>query len=365
MDVMEAARQREAEGHDIIHMEVGQPATGAPQRAQDAVASAMADGPMGYTVALGLPALRERISKLYRDRHGVEVSAERIVITEGASAGFILAFLALFDAGERVGIADPGYPSYRNILKSLDLGPHRIEGTLANRFQPEVADIEPDLAGLLVASPANPTGSMLDRDAMAALIHSADAHGVALISDEIYQGIEFGRSPVSALELSDDVVVINSFSKYYSMTGWRVGWIVVPDGLVRTVERLAQNLFICAPHVSQIAALAAMDADEELQGHVLRYARNRDLLMTELPGLGFADIAPPDGAFYLYPDISKWSEDSRTFCARALSEAGVAITPGLDFDPVRGHQRVRFSYAGATDRMELAVRRFRDWLPSY
>lgn len=365
MDVMEAARAAEVKGNDIIHMEVGQPATGAPRRAQEAVQRAMGEGALGYTVALGLPALRERIAKMYQDRYGVSVSAERIVITEGASAGFILAFLALFDAGDHVAIADPGYPSYRNILKALDLVPKRIEGTLANSFQPCVEDISADLAGLLLASPANPTGSMLGRLQFKALAERAAELGVTLISDEIYQGISFGAESVTALEIAEDAIVLNSFSKYYSMTGWRIGWMVVPEALLHRIERLAQNLFICAPHVSQIAALAALDAEEELESHVAAYARNRAVLLDALPDLGFSNIAPPDGAFYIYADISRWSDDSLAFCARTLSEAGIAITPGLDFDPIRGTQTVRFSYAGAPKHIEEAVKRLKGWLPKF
>ncbi|MEO1424238.1 MAG: aminotransferase class I/II-fold pyridoxal phosphate-dependent enzyme, partial [Pseudomonadota bacterium] len=332
MDVMERARQAEVQGRDVIHMEVGQPATPAPARAREALATAMSAGALGYTVALGLPALRERIAQLYHDWYGVEVSPDRIVITSGSSAGFLLSFLSLFDAGEAVGIADPGYPSYRNILKALDLVPARIEGTLANRFQPTVSDLAPGLAGLLAASPANPTGSMLDRAHLTALIDGCAARGIAFISDEIYHGIQYGKRPVTALEVSDDVFVINSFSKYFSMTGWRVGWMVVPDTHVRTVERLAQNLFICPPHASQIAALAALDADEELEANCAVYARNREVLMNALPGMGFDDIAPPDGAFYIYANIARWGIDARTFAARMLDEIGVAATPGLDFD---------------------------------
>ena len=364
MDVMERARQAEVQGRDVIHMEVGQPATPAPARAREALATAMSAGALGYTVALGLPALRERIAQLYHDWYGVEVSPDRIVVTSGSSAGFLLSFLSLFDAGEAVGIADPGYPSYRNILKALDLVPARIEGTLANRFQPTVSDLALGLAGLLAASPANPTGSMLDRAHLTALIDGCAARGIAFISDEIYHGIQYGKRPVTALEVSDDVFVINSFSKYFSMTGWRVGWMVVPDTHVRTVERLAQNLFICPPHASQIAALAALDADEELEANCAVYARNREVLMNALPGMGFDDIAPPDGAFYIYANIARWGIDARTFTARMLDEIGVAATPGLDFDPERGDATVRFSYAGATPAMEEAVRRLKDWLPT-
>ncbi len=357
MDVMEAARAAEAEGRDIVRMEVGQPGTPAPAAARAALARAMEAGPLGYTVAMGLPELRARIARLYADWYGVELDPARVVVTAGASAGFILAFLAMFDAGERVGIADPGYPSYRNILRGLDLVPERIEGTLANRFQPTPADVHPGLAGLLVASPANPTGSMLDRPALATLVEACAAHDVAFISDEIYHGIQFAGRPVTALEVSDEAVIINSFSKYFSMTGWRLGWMVVPEGLIRQVERLAQNLFICPTHASQVAALAALDATDELEANAAVYAANRALIVEALPKAGFLKIAPPDGAFYAYAELPEGMEDSRAFCARLLAEAGVAATPGLDFDPVRGHRTVRFSYAGPTDRVEEGLRR--------
>ncbi|MEO1000522.1 MAG: aminotransferase class I/II-fold pyridoxal phosphate-dependent enzyme, partial [Pseudomonadota bacterium] len=286
MDVMEAARARDAAGHDIVHMEVGQPGTPAPARAREALAAAL-DRPLGYTVALGLPELRARIARLYRDWYGVDVPAGRIVITSGSSAGFILAFLALFDAGDRVAIGDPGYPSYRNILRALDLTVDRIETGPETRFQPAPAHLSEGLSGLLVASPSNPTGTILDRAALSALIEACRARDIALISDEIYHGLHYDTRAVSALELTDEVVVINSFSKYFSMTGWRVGWMVVPEGLVRTVERLAQNLFICPPHASQVAALAALDAEEELEANRAVYARNRALLLDALPGMGF------------------------------------------------------------------------------
>ena len=357
MDVMEAARAAEAQGRDVIHMEVGQPGTPAPQLARDGLARAMEEGPLGYTVALGLPQLRERIARHYGDAYGVDLDPKRVVVTSGSSAGFILSFLALFDAGQRVGIADPGYPSYRNILKALDLDVARIEGTAANRFQPTPADIGPDLDGLLVASPANPTGSMLDRDALGALVDACAAHDVSLISDEIYHGIEYRGRAVTALELTDDVVVINSFSKYFSMTGWRIGWMVVPDSHVRVMERLAQNLFICPSHASQIAALHAMDAGVELARNAQVYADNRKILLDALPAAGLRDIAPPDGAFYIYADISHTGLDSRTFTARLLAEEGVAATPGLDFDPVRGDATVRFSYAGPRDAIAEGARR--------
>lgn len=363
MDVMEAARRAEAEGRHIIHMEVGQPGTPAPEGARTALAQAMEGDAMGYTVALGLPALRERIAGLYKSWYGLDISPERVVVTSGSSGAFILAFTALFDAGDRVGIGMPGYPSYRQILKALDLVPVEIETKAENRLQPVAQDLEGhDLQGLMVASPANPSGTMLDHAALAELIEAARAQGASFISDEIYHGIEYDSKAVSALEISDEVYVINSFSKYFSMTGWRVGWMVVPQDHVRTIERLAQNLFICPPHASQVAALTAMGCDEELQANLEVYKVNRQLMIDGLPKAGFDRIAPPDGAFYVYADVSHLTEDSRAFAAEILEKAGVAVTPGLDFDPKRGHGTIRFSYARATEDIREGLRRLAEFM---
>ena len=362
MDVMEAARQAEASGQHVIHMEVGQPGTPAPAGARAALTRAMDADPLGYTVSLGLPALRERIAGLYQDWYGVDLDPARVVVTSGSSGAFLLAFSALFDSGDKVGIGAPGYPSYRHILTALGLTPVMIETAPENRLQPVPGDLPPDLAGLMVASPANPTGTMLDRDALAALIGAAQADGTAFISDEIYHGIEYERKAVTALEISDDVYVINSFSKYFSMTGWRVGWMVVPEDHVRAVERLAQNMFICAPHVSQVAALAAMDCTDELQANMAVYAENRRLMLEGLPDAGFTEIAPPDGAFYVYADVSALTSDSRAFAAEILREAGVAVTPGLDFDAARGAGTLRFSYARSTEDIREGLARLKAFM---
>ena len=348
MDVMEAARAAEAQGRHVIHMEVGQPGTPAPEGALKALAGAMREDALGYTVALGLPALRSRIARLYRDWYGVDLDPARVIVTAGSSGAFLLAFTALFDAGDRVGLGDPGYPSYRQILKALSLAPVGLPARAENRLQPVPADLPDDLRGLIVASPANPSGTMLDRPALAALIEAARARGAAFISDEIYHGIEYERKAVSALEISDDVYVINSFSKYFSMTGWRVGWMVVPEDHVRRVERLAQNMFICPPHASQVAALAALDCSEELEANLAVYAENRRLMIDGLPRARFDRFAPPDGAFYVYADVSHLTGDSLAFSKEILEKAGVAVTPGLDFDPVRGTRTLRFSYARST-----------------
>jgi aspartate/methionine/tyrosine aminotransferase len=362
MDVMEAARAAEAAGRHIIHMEVGQPGTPAPAGALEALAGAMRQDALGYTVALGLPSLRARIARLYRDWYGVDLDPARVIVTAGSSGAFLLAFTALFDAGDRVGLGDPGYPSYRQILRALSLTPVGIPARPENRLQPAPEDLPEDIAGLIVASPANPTGTMLDRPALEALIDAARARGAAFISDEIYHGIEYERKAVSALEITDDVYVINSFSKYFSMTGWRVGWMVVPEAHVRTVERLAQNMFICPPHASQVAALAAMDCEDELRANLTVYAENRRLMIEGLPAAGFDRIAPPDGAFYVYADIAHLTDDSLSFSKRILDEAGVAVTPGLDFDPVRGAGTLRFSYARSTDDIREGLRRLRAFM---
>ncbi|MDF3349234.1 aminotransferase class I/II-fold pyridoxal phosphate-dependent enzyme [Sulfitobacter sp. KE34] len=363
MDVMQAASAAEEAGRHIIHMEVGQPGTGAPKGAAAALAKAMGEGALGYTVALGLPALRARIAQMYGEWYNVDLDPARVVITPGSSGGFLLAFTALFDSGDRVGIGAPGYPSYRQILRALGMQPVDLPAAPENRYQPVAADFAgEDLRGLLVASPANPSGTMLDRPALTALTEACAANDMSFISDEIYHGIEYDKKAVTALEVTDDCYVINSFSKYFSMTGWRVGWMVVPEDQVRVVERIAQNMFICAPHASQIAALAAMDCDDELQANLAVYRRNRDLMITGLQEAGFTDIAPPDGAFYVYADVSRFTDDSRAFAAEILEKAGVAVTPGLDFDPARGHKTLRFSYARSTADMEEGIARLKAFM---
>lgn len=363
MDVMEAARQAETEGRHIIHMEVGQPSTAAPQKALQYLKDSMDRDAMGYTVALGLPALRQKIAGLYGDWYDVDLDPARVVITPGSSGAFILSFTSLFDAGARVGIGAPGYPSYRQILRALDLVPVDIETQPENRLQPVASElVGQDLAGLLVASPANPTGTMLDRAAISSLIHATHDAGGAFISDEIYHGIEHEAKAVSALEITDDCYVINSFSKYFSMTGWRVGWMVVPEDHIRQVERLAQNMFICSPHASQLAALAAMDAHDELQENLNVYRKNRALMMAGLPKAGFTKFAPPDGAFYVYVDVSEYTDDSLAFSKQILAEAGVAITPGLDFDPARGAGTLRLSYARRTADIEEGLSRLEKFM---
>ena len=360
MDVMEDARAAEAAGRSIIHMEVGQPGTAAPRGARAHLTEAMEASPLGYSVALGLPELRARIAKHYHDKHGVNLSPERVIITSGSSGAFILAFTALFEAGALVGLVEPWYPSYRQILKALDVKPVGLPTSAENRFQPVPSDFAGlELDGLLVASPANPSGTMLTREAMQALIDACAESETAFISDEIYQGIEYEGEAVSALELTDECYVINSFSKYFSMTGWRIGWMVVPEEHVRLIERLAQNMFICAPHASQVAALAAFGCTEELEANLAVYKANRDLMIVELPKVGLSNFAPPDGAFYIYVDVSHLTNDSRALASDILAKAGVAVTPGIDFDPERGQTTLRLSYARSTEEIREGLLRLK------
>ena len=363
MDVMENARKAEEQGEDIIHMEVGQPGTAVPKIAQDKLIEKMKNDSLGYTVALGLPELRLRIARLYRDWYKIDIDPNRVVVTSGSSGGFILSFASLFDAKQRIGIGSPGYPSYRQILKAQDLEPVLIETSIENRFQPIAEDLKNrNLSGVLIASPANPTGSMLNFESMEALITTSIDEKISFISDEIYHGIEYENKAISALQITDDCYVINSFSKYFSMTGWRIGWMVVPESHIRQIERLAQNMFICAPHASQVAALNALDCVEELNQNLDVYKKNRELMKNGLAEAGFTKIAPPDGAFYIYADISEFSNDSLEFTQLVLKEAKVAITPGLDFDPARGNSTIRFSYARSTQDIIEGLERLQNFM---
>ena len=365
MDVLRAANARAQEGGDVLHLEVGQPGHGAPRTAREAAKRAIDAEQLGYTDALGLPALRRRIAQSYKTLHGVEVDPERVMVTNGSSAGFVVAFLTAFDAGDRVALAAPGYPAYRNILSALGLEPVWLETDLESRFQPtpELLDqVDGELDGLILASPSNPTGTMVDEAGMRDLVEACRRRGIRLISDEIYHRIEFQGRGVSALEATDDAIVVNSFSKYYAMTGWRVGWLVLPPDMVRAAECVGQNLFISAPAPSQYAALGAMDAGDELEAVVQSYRRNRDVLLRELPKAGIERFAPADGAFYIYADVGHLTEDSQAFCKRMLHETGVAATPGVDFDPFRGQRFVRFSFAGREDEVAEAAQRLRRWL---
>jgi aspartate/methionine/tyrosine aminotransferase len=401
MDVIAAANARQAAlpvgAPPVIRMEVGQPGTGAPAGAAAAATAALRSGDaLGYTEAFGRRSLRQRIVAHYRDWYGLDVPIERVAVTVGASGAFPLAFLAAFDPGDRVALTSPFYPPYVNILTALGMQPVILEAGPETRFQPSVAMLEkldPPPDGLIVASPCNPAGTMLHPDELAAIAAWCDGAGVRLISDEIYHGLNYdspiataaGCSPhavvvnsfsnkfpvepssgeraaiATAAALSPNAIVIGSFSKYFSMTGWRIGWMVLPDDLVRPVERLAQNLFISAPHISQIAAEAAFECHEELQANVARYRRSRDYLVRALPEAGFTRLSPGQGAFYLFADITERSNDSVVFCKRMLTEVGIAVTPGVDFDRARGNRFLRFSYCGPEADMREAADRLKAW----
>ena len=365
MDVMRAANEREAAGHDVVHLEVGQPATPAPNRVLEAAKRALEAETLGYTEATGIAPLRARIAAHYEQAYGRSIDPRRIVVTTGSSGAFVLAFLAAFDVGDRVALADPGYPAYRNILSALGIEPVCLATGAETRFQPSPAlldAVDGPIDGLIAASPANPTGTMLDREALAALAAYCADRGIRLISDEIYHGITYGGPAETALAFTDQAVIINSFSKYFSMTGWRIGWTVVPEDLHRPIECLAQNFFISPPSLAQHAALAAFDCGAELHENVRRYARNREILLAGLPEAGVDRLAPADGAFYIYADISPLGLDSDVLCARLLAEAGLAIAPGRDFDQARGADFVRISFAGSSQDMHEAIGRLKRWI---
>ena len=367
MDVMAAAARIEAAGGHVIHMEVGQPAAGAPKTAIAAAHAALEAGRIDYTSALGIPSLRERIARHYRDAYGCDVSPDRIVVTTGSSGGFILAFLAMFEPGDRVAVTVPGYPPYRHILTALGCEPVLIETTNETRHALTgeallAAHRKAPLKGVLVGSPANPTGTMMSREALAGLIAAAEDAGIRFISDEIYHGLDYAFPAVTAAALSDQALVINSFSKYFCMTGWRVGWMVVPEILVRPIERLQQNLSISVPSLSQIAAEAAFDGAAEMEEIKHGYQENRRILIEGLPKAGLTRFLPADGAFYLYADVSDFTSDSFEFAKQMLEQAHVAVTPGLDFDPIHGRSFIRLSYARSAAEMREAVDRIAHWL---
>ncbi|HET7886004.1 MAG TPA: aminotransferase class I/II-fold pyridoxal phosphate-dependent enzyme [Bradyrhizobium sp.] len=367
MDVMAAAARIEAAGGHVIHMEVGQPAASAPKSAIRAAHAALDSMRIDYTAALGIPSLRERIARHYRETYGFAVDSGRVVITTGSSAAFILAFMAMFEPGDRVAVTVPGYPPYRHILTALGCEPVLIETSSETRHALTgeallAAHRKAPLKGVLVASPANPTGTMMSREALSGLISAAEGAGIRFISDEIYHGLDYAFPAVTAAELSPDALVINSFSKYFCMTGWRVGWMVVPEPLVRPIERLQQNLSISVPTLSQIAAEAAFEGSAEMEEVKRGYLENRRILVEGLPRAGLTKFLPVDGAFYLYADVSDFTSDSLQFASEMLEKAGVAATPGVDFDPVHGRQFIRFSYARSAQEMREAVERITRWL---
>lgn len=363
MDVMRSANKLEELGEDVIHLEVGQPSTPAPLRVIEAAQEALNKEVLGYTDSLGLPFLRERIAEYYSTFYGVSLNPSRVVVTTGSSGGFLLAFLSAFEPGDRVALVAPGYPAYRNILTALGVEPVIIETTAADKFQPTIELLKNSgkLDGLILASPSNPTGTMISREEMKQLVNWCSIAGVRLISDEIYHGITYGTKSETVADLDENAIIINSFSKYFSMTGWRLGWIIVPDELMRSIECLCQNIFISPPTLSQHAGVEAFNSSEELLANIKRYTKNREILLKYLPSAGFSDIAPADGAFYLYANIESISDNSEEFCRRMLSEALVATTPGVDFDPFNGTRYIRFSFSGSESDMITACERLTNW----
>lgn len=369
MDVWLAAAERQRTHGDLINLSAGQPSAGAPEPVRSAAAQALEANQLGYSVALGIPELRERIAAMYAQQHGIPVTLDDVVLTTGSSGGFLLAFLAAFDAGDRIAMASPGYPCYRNILSALGCEVVEIPCGPQTRYQPTaqmLAELDPPVQGVIVASPANPTGTVIPPAELAAIASWCDEHGARLISDEVYHGLVYPGAPDTscAWQTSRNSVVVNSFSKYFAMTGWRLGWLLVPEVLRRTIDCLTGNFTICPPVLAQHAAVAAFtpEAITEAEGHLHHYAHNRDLLVSGLQRIGITRLAPADGAFYIYADISDFSSDSLSFCSKLLADTGLAITPGVDFDPVRGFSHVRFSFAGPTADIEEGVRRLGDWL---
>ncbi|WP_167097298.1 pyridoxal phosphate-dependent aminotransferase [Mycobacterium sp. DL592] len=369
MDVWLAAAERQRTHGDLVNLSAGQPSVGAPEPVRAAAAAALQANQLGYTVALGIPELREAIANSYADRYGLHVGADDVVLTTGSSGGFLLAFLACFDVGDRVAIASPGYPCYRNILSALGCEVVEIACGPETRFQPTaqmLAELDPPVAGVIVASPANPTGTVIPADELAAIASWCDETGVRLISDEVYHGLVYPGAPETscAWQTSRNAVVANSFSKYFAMTGWRLGWLLVPPALRRAVDCLTGNFTICPPVLPQYAAVAAFtpEAIAEAQGHLHQYALNRETLLSGLRQIGITRLAPTDGAFYVYADVSDFTSDSLTFCERLLADTGLAIAPGIDFDTVHGGSFVRLSFAGPAHDIDEALRRLGPWL---
>jgi aspartate/methionine/tyrosine aminotransferase len=369
MDVWLAAAERQRTHGDLVNLSAGQPSAGAPQPVKAAAIEALQRDNLGYSVALGIPELRTAIAGSYADRHGIAVDPDEVVLTTGSSGGFLLAFLACFDVGDRVAIASPGYPCYRNILSALGCEVVEMPCGPDTRFQPTaqmLADLQPPIQGVVVASPANPTGTVIPPEELAAIASWCEKSGVRLISDEVYHGLVYEGAPATscARQASRNAVVVNSFSKYFAMTGWRLGWLLVPGGLLRAVDCLTGNFTICPPVLPQYAAVAAFTPESiaEAEGHLHHYAANRELLLGGLRSLGLDRLAPTDGAFYAYADVSHLTTDSLSFCSKLLADTGVAIAPGIDFDTVRGGSFVRLSFAGPTSDIEEALRRIGSWL---
>ena len=364
MEVLRLANELEASGRDILHLEIGEPSRRSPARVIEAAQHALANEALGYTEALGTPALRERIAQHYEAIYGVDVEPRRIIVTLGSSGGFLFALLGAFEQGDRVALANPCYPGYRNSLSALGITPVILPAGPETRYQPTVELLQAQadtLAGLIIASPSNPAGTMIPDAEFEKIVGYCWEKGIALISDEVYHGITYSQKAQTAIAFTNDVIVVNGFSKYYAMTGWRLGWMIVPDEMVGVVERLAQNMFVSPSSLAQQAALVAFDCLDELDAEVERYAHNRRILLEGLPAVGIEHLAPADGAFYVYADIAGLADDSQEFCQRMLMDIGVATTPGIDFDQATGHRYVRFSFAGATADLEQAVERLRSW----
>lgn len=371
MDVWLAAAERQRTHGDLVNLSAGQPSVGAPEPVRAAAAAALHLNQLGYTVALGIPELRAAIAADYQRQHGISVEPDAVVVTTGSSGGFLLAFLACFDLGDRVAMASPGYPCYRNILSALGCEVVEIPCGPETRFQPTaelLAELDPPVQGVIVASPANPTGTVIPPEELAAIASWCDESGARLISDEVYHGLVYEGAPQTscAWQTSRNAVIVNSFSKYFAMTGWRLGWLVVPTELRRAVDCLTGNFTICPPVLSQIAAVSAFSADSiaEAEANLQHYSVNRTMLLDGLRRIGVDRLAPTDGAFYVYADVSDFTTDSLTFCSKLLEETGVAIAPGIDFDPARGNSYVRLSFAGPTSDIEAALSRIGSWLPS-
>lgn len=368
LDILRVVNERVAAGADIIHLEAGQPSVGAPKAALEAAMKAVMDTPMGYTEATGMPALKNRIAQYYTDEYGVTVNPKNIIITVGGSCGLSLSFLATLDVGDTVAMAAPAYPAYRNILKSLGCIPIEIQSTLEDHYQPTIKTLEAlpqKPKGLIIGNPSNPTGTIISKQELAGITKWCDTHGVRLFADELYQGITFGEKCDTVLRTSKDAISINSFSKYFAMTGWRIGWVVLPDDVVDRVKRLAESLFVAPPTLAQHVALHVFDHTEELDGYVARYKKNLEIMNTELPKCGFTKLSKVGGAFYMYADISDLTDDSEGFCRSLLDNAGVAMTPGTDFDLYRGHQTVRMSFAGSTEDITEACKRIARFMQSW
>ncbi|MBI2702219.1 MAG: pyridoxal phosphate-dependent aminotransferase [Mycobacterium sp.] len=371
MDVWLAAAERQRTHGDLVNLSAGQPSVGAPEPVRAAAAAALHLNQLGYTVALGIPELRAAIAADYQRQHGISVEPDAVVVTTGSSGGFLVAFLACFDVGDRVAMASPGYPCYRNILSALGCEVVEIPCGPQTRFQPTaqlLAELDPPVKGVIVASPANPTGTVIPPEELAAIARWCDDNEVRLISDEVYHGLVYDGAPQTscAWHTSRNAVIVNSFSKYFAMTGWRLGWLVVPTELRRAVDCLTGNFTICPPVLSQIAAVSAFSPEStaEAETNLQHYSVNRSMLLDGLRRIGVDRLAPTDGAFYVYADVSDFTTDSLTFCSKLLSETGVAIAPGIDFDPARGNSYVRLSFAGPTSDIEAALHRIGAWLPS-